>query len=253
MVGVTAGQFAVAGDDFGQLIVMFMPQVADDVVGNHAAQTVADDDDAVVVAFVMQGAQQCHAVGADLFAHDHVLRVGAEVAGRIAQVGQRGITQPQADGAEQQRHQCEGIVAVVEPAPGRGEGATGNQQQEYHHRPARGTPDRHDGLGNVTARALENIPQPTQQVADLGALHLVGPVILVEIGAGAAGGLQDAQVKIARKPVRLAPVERRAIGRVRRDHRFDEAAQGVHRALFADAVNNDNCLFHKLIFLESYG
>ena len=54
-----------------------MPEVADDVVGNHAAQTVAHDDDALVVTLIVQGAQQVDTISTDLLAHHYVLRVGA--------------------------------------------------------------------------------------------------------------------------------------------------------------------------------
>jgi len=76
-VGITGRQLTVAGVQLGQLVVVFMPEVADDVVGNHAAQAVAHDDDALVVTLIVQGAQQVYTISTDLLAHHYVLRVGA--------------------------------------------------------------------------------------------------------------------------------------------------------------------------------
>ena len=62
------------------------PVIAEDVVGDHAAQTVAHENDAIVLAGGVEAPQDVHACLTDGAAGGDVLRARAQVPRRVTQV-----------------------------------------------------------------------------------------------------------------------------------------------------------------------
>ena len=249
----------------GDLAVHLMPVVPEDVVGDHRAQAVADQHHAAVavhhlrvgfVAVVVQLAQHGDAAAQDVVAPGDVLRVDIEVACCVAgEVGEHA-QQRRTGQAPQGHHKRTGQAQLHRHAHA---GVHGDADHDRDHRQCNDPGQGHKPLqARVVLRPRASDrrkavnherPEPGCDVRHRGAIHLVGPVVLVEVGLGPIGvaafrrivgdtfaQLQAAQLVGIRQRVGFAVIGARG------QKCSNERPQRVHRALLADAVDQHDRL-----------